>query len=189
MQSSAQPAASPNSSPEAVIHAAVQRLTSQYNAQGDLELYMIRQIAAFQLTVESLQRNIDHLLLAADPDDVRIDRLSRSQARTHRMELNAIRELKALQDRRAVQLRFPEQTNSLPPLADHLPFVGFRPQIEPLPKLRRTKPALTPHDLVNDPEFLAKHAPQLLKFYPGYNKETPVEPGKPSAANLPRTPR
>jgi len=137
MHAAAHPAPSPNSSPDAIIDATVQRLSSQYKAHGELELYFIRQIAGAQITIESLQRAILTLSSAADPNDVRIDRLSRSKAREQRQMAVAIKELKALQDRRNIVERFPDQTKDCPPLADHARFVGGKPSIAPVASFLR----------------------------------------------------
>ncbi|MEP7367794.1 MAG: hypothetical protein ABI972_31420 [Acidobacteriota bacterium] len=123
--------------PEPNIEDAAARLASLYKAQGDLELYFIRQIAAAQITVESLNRAIHTLSSAADPNDARIDRLSRAKAREQRQEICAIKELRTLQDRRNILARFPDQTKDCPPLADHTLFIGERPKIKPIPVLLR----------------------------------------------------
>jgi len=124
-------------SPVPIIDDAAARLAQHYKAHGDLELMFIRQIAATQVTFESLQRALDTLSAAADPNDARIDRLSRAKAREQRQQIYAVKELKALQDRRNVLERFPDQTKNCPPLADHTPFVGEQPQIKPIPLLLR----------------------------------------------------
>ena len=64
-------------SPTNPIEDAVARLTRQYATKGELELYFVRQIAAAQITIESLQRNLDTLFAAIEPNDARIDRLSK----------------------------------------------------------------------------------------------------------------
>ena len=48
-----------------------------------------------------------------------------------------LEELAALQDRRNVLARFPDQTKDCPPLADHTLFIGERPKIKPIPVLLR----------------------------------------------------
>lgn len=123
--------------PELNIDAAAERLAGLYKAQGDLELYFVRQIAAAQITIESLNRAIHTLSFSDDPNDARIDRLSRAKAREQRQEIYAIKELAALQDRRNVLARFPDQTKDCPPLADHTLFIGERPKIKPIPVLLR----------------------------------------------------
>jgi len=123
----------PAPSPEALIDAAVKQLTTLYHAKGDLELSFIRQIAGAQFTIDSLERTVTRLSAADEPDAATIDRLTRIQARKQRMITVAIKELKGLQSlRNAIEL-FPVQTQDLPPLADQMPFIGFRPKIIPLP--------------------------------------------------------
>ena len=46
----------------------------------------------------------------------------------------ALKELKALQSLRNAIKNFPVQTEDQPPLADQMPFIGFRPKIVPLPE-------------------------------------------------------
>jgi hypothetical protein len=119
------------------IEGAAARLADLYKAKGDLEVYFIRQIAAAQITIESLNRAIHTLDAAAEPDYARIDRLSRAKAREQRQEIYALKEFKALQDRRNILERFPDQTKDCAPLADHTPFVGEVPFIKPIPAVLR----------------------------------------------------
>ncbi|MEP7367024.1 MAG: hypothetical protein ABI972_27510 [Acidobacteriota bacterium] len=123
--------------PNTPIDDAVARLTRQYKAEGDIELMFIRQIAAAQVTYESLQRAIDTLLAAADLNDLRIDRLSRAKAREQRQQTTALKELKDLQQRRNAIERFPTQTQDFPPLANHADFIGLPSKIKPLLGFRK----------------------------------------------------
>jgi hypothetical protein len=153
------------------IDDAVARLTRQYNAKGDLELYFVRQIAATQITYESLQRAIDTLMAAADLDDVRIDRLSRAKAREQRQQTIAMKELKDLQQRRNLLERFPDQTKDCAPLADHILYVGEQPHIKPIPLLLRGR-LHPPLDNTRwrhsdpDPKALAKGLPDIKRLVP-----------------------
>ena len=113
------------------IDARAASLARQYAAKGDLELLFIRQIAASEVTFDSLQRALDKLYAAADLDDVKIDRLTRAQSRAQRMGTVALKELTSLQARRNIIERFPEQTKDRPPLAEHLSFVGENPFVRP----------------------------------------------------------
>ncbi|MEP7363161.1 MAG: hypothetical protein ABI972_07895 [Acidobacteriota bacterium] len=150
---------------------AVARLTRQYNAKGDLELYFVRQIAAAQITYESLQRNIDSLLAAVDYNDARMDRLSRAKAREQRQLTIALKELKDLQQRRNLLERFPDQTKDCPPLADHVLYIGEHPHIKPIPPLLRGR-MLSPTDHTPrtvsqpDPEKRAKGIPDIKRLIP-----------------------
>ena len=154
-----------------LIDDAVARLTRQYNAKGELELYFVRQIAAAQITYESLQRAIDTLMAAADLNDVRIDRLSRAKAREQRQQTVAVKELKDLQQRRNLLERFPDQTKDCPPLADHILYVGEQPHIKPIPLLLRGRMASpvdhTPRTTNQpDPQKLAKGMPDIRRLVP-----------------------
>ncbi len=134
----------PAQTPEAILSAAGARLSSQYRAKGDLELYFIRQIAGCQLTVEAIQRNIDRLCSAEEIDDQRIDRLTRAQSRAQRMETIALKELKDLQARRNIAERFPDQTRDRPPLGDHFCYVGAEPLVRPPSPPQRRASDLAP---------------------------------------------
>jgi len=146
-------------------------LARQYRAQGDLELIFVRQIASAETTFNSLQRAIDRLNAAAEIDDVRIDRLSRSQARSQRMQTNALKELKELQQRRNLIERFPDQTKDCPPLADHFAYVGEHPIIKPIPPLMRGR-LYPPLDNTRmrfsepDPTKHAKGIPDIKRLIP-----------------------
>ncbi|MEP7364457.1 MAG: hypothetical protein ABI972_14475 [Acidobacteriota bacterium] len=137
-------------SPEVLIDAAVQQLAQLYHAKGDLELSFVRQIAGAQFTIDSLERTVIHLSAATEPDAAAIDRLTRIQARKQRMITVALKELKALQSLRNALLRFPDQTQGLPPLADHMPFIGFPTKIRaiPLDVLARIRNQSTPASMV-----------------------------------------
>ncbi|MEP7362881.1 MAG: hypothetical protein ABI972_06465 [Acidobacteriota bacterium] len=175
----------PAPTPESTIDAAITRLTAHYHAKGDLELHFIRQIAGAQFTLDALQRALNKISTAGDPDDRRVDRITKSQARTQRMHNAALKELKDLQTRRGLQERFPEQTKDAPPLADHTPHVGYNAPIMPLPRRRtdprppgtepRTGPSFNNMDYFRDPAFIAKYAPQLMDKIPGMRD---VPPGK-----------
>lgn len=153
------------------IDDAVARLTRQYNAKGEIELYFVRQIAAAQVTFESLQRAIGTLLAAADPNDIRIDRLSRAKAREQRQQTIAVKELKEMQQRRNLLERFPDQTKDCPPLADHILYVGEHPHIKPVPLLQRGR-MVSPVDHTprifnqSDPAKLAKGIPNIKQLIP-----------------------
>ena len=138
------------------IDDAVARLTRQYKVEGDIEVMFIRQIAAAQVTYESLQRAIDTLLAAAEPNDSRIERLSRAKAREQRQQTTALRELKDLQQRRNAIERFPSQTEGRPPLADHSDFIGLPPKIRPFltPPRHRTPESKALLDHYARPGFL-----------------------------------
>ena len=119
------------------IDARAASLARQYAAKGDLELLFIRQIAAAEITFDSLQRALDKLYAAADLDDVKIDRLTRAQSRAQRMQTVALKELKDLQHRRNLIERFPDQTKDCAPLADHFCHVGENPMVTPINPIYR----------------------------------------------------
>lgn len=76
------------------------QLARRYSPKGELELLFIRQIASAELTFNSLQRAIAALLASPSLDEraeIRIERLTRAQARAQRMLATALKELKALQ--------------------------------------------------------------------------------------------
>ena len=146
-------------------------LASHYRAKGDLELMFIRQIAASQVTCESLQRNIDTLLSAPDPNDIRIERFSRTKAREQRAQILALKELKDLQHRRNIMERFPDQTRDCAPLADHSAHVGQHPRFRPIPLQQRGRlhPPLDNsrwRDNEPDPTTLAKGLPDIRCLVP-----------------------
>ena len=146
-------------SPKCPIDARAANLARQYHAKGDLELLFIRQIAASEVTFDSLQRALDKLYAAAELDDVKIDRLTRAQSRAQRMGTIALKELTSLQARRNIIERFPEQTKDRPPLGDHFSYVGENPFVRPYtpPQPRRTPepagatPNFTQHNPFNSP--------------------------------------
>ena len=170
------PIASPAATPECPIDARAAALARQYNAKGDLELIFIRAIAAAEITFHSIQRNIDQLCAAETLDDVKIDRLSRTQARYHRIQTSALKELRDLQQRRNTIERFPDQTKDCAPLADHILHVGDRPHIEPIPLLMRGR-LHPPLDNTRwrysdpDPKARAKGLPDIKRLVPDVNPE------------------
>lgn len=128
----------PALAPETIIDNLAAQFAQQYSARGELELMFCREIASARVTFDSLQRAVNSLDPLDDAQALKLDRLSRMQARYQRMEIAALKELKNLQARRNVMERFPDQTKSCAPLADHIPFIGERPSIAPIPsRLRR----------------------------------------------------
>ncbi|MBN8734413.1 MAG: hypothetical protein J0L64_28010 [Acidobacteria bacterium] len=168
-QTSAPPAQPAPPNPADPIEAAAQLLAAEYCAKGSIELYFCRKIASAEITYNSLQNSINTLTDETDPDARTRDRLTRAQSRVLRNQTTALKELKALQDRRNLIERFPAQTKDCLPLADHTPFVGDAPKIRALHpilngKLRSPKdhtpvkntPAAkrTPPDVMSDLEAL-----------------------------------
>lgn len=128
----------PAATPEAAIDAAVADLCSLYHAKGDLELMFVRQIAGAQFTLDALERSLIKLTTAAELDIPAIDRITRIQSREQRRMTVALKELKDLQERRSLIQRFPEQTQGLPPLANHFCHVGAQPIVAPFSTLMKT---------------------------------------------------
>jgi len=123
--------------PESIIEVLAARIAEQHGARGELELMFARDIASAKVTYDSLQRAVHSLDPSVAADAIHIERLSRSQVRYQRMQAVALKELKALQDRRNIVERFPDQTKDCPPLADHSRFVGGKPSIAPVPSFLR----------------------------------------------------
>ena len=89
--------------PQAVslIDAFAAQLAEVHNAQGDLELMLVRRIASAQITNQSLQRAIVALSRAKKPNDARIGRFREIHAHNESRQSTALRELQEIQDRRA----------------------------------------------------------------------------------------
>ena len=126
------------------IEALKEILVQQYHAVGQLEIMFCRRIAAAEITANSIQDDILRLTPESDPHRRLLDRLTLAQTRTLRHQANALKELKDLQDRRNLAERFPAQVPQTSPLADHSPFIGTPPKINPAPARLQDRPTPPP---------------------------------------------
>lgn len=138
------------------------QLARRYSPKGELELLFIRQIASAELTFNSLQRAIAALLASSNLDEraeIRVERLTRAQARAQRMLATALKELKALQLLRlnaeaSRQVRSRPASRELPDLLPPLPSSHPPPLLRTPPRPappRRQEPLGTPLPLGQSP--------------------------------------
>jgi len=160
--------------PIETIEQRTERLVLQHNAKGDLERQFCRDMASSQVTAESYERLIFKLTGAADPDDRRLGRIQLAKSRALNDGHKALKALMAVQDRRNLVERFPDQTRDCPQLANHTPFIGELPKIKPIPPILRGTLA-SPID--NTQRFPIKH-PQDKELDDILNGKFPKKPTK-----------
>lgn len=124
------------------------QLAREHSAHGELELLFVRQIASAEATFLSLERALARLAHRPRLDarsEARLERLTRAQARAQRILTTALKELYALQVRRAA--------------------AQLNPAAQPAIAIAPAAAHLTSR-LLADPVFLSQHARQLLPAKP-----------------------
>ncbi len=130
------------------------QLARAHSAHGELELLFVRQIASAEATFLSLERALARLAHRPRLDarsEARLERLTRAQARAQRILTTALKELYALQARRAAA--------QLNPAAQPAVALAIAPAIAPAAAHLTSR-------LLADPAFLSQHARQLLPAKP-----------------------